>query len=337
MKKNQGFTLLELMMVILLMTVMMIATFRTMQEKAAAMQVQRATQDVQAILSGAQEYYLTQNVWPGSDGENLAQTQLAGGGYISSTLLNSPWGTTYSYCPLLLSAENVPAVCPAKPEAVASMNAGFYVYFSVNNRAAASAIASLLPNGRVVSSKAEASSAAGGEFAVTPTGGGSTTALYQVQTYVVMGTMDTRKFIQYANTVEALCPNASVGAAVAGGGGGYIIKQTPVTGESAQVPAPSCPEGWTPQLYTSPSGFASSPSAISVVSQNGSSLQSVIYPSMSAYYVVPQKVMGENGDLLGWNIYTQAWQGGGGGVSNPCGSQAIVNVFTRCTQLPEPS
>lgn len=283
-----GFTLIELMLVLVVITVMMISAFRTMQEKASAMQVQRVGEQIEDIMSGAQQFYLEYGAWPGSSQATAtsdATTDMVSQGLISP-LVNSPWDTPYSLCPIELDADTstTAAVCVASSESkpIASNQAGFFVYLKVPSMAAAYQVAALVPNG-----------------VVFPVDGG-----FQVQSYVVSGTMSNANFIQFATQVEATCHG--------------------VTPATPQIPVPNCPTNWTPQIYAVPAGFSSMP----YKSSNSGSWSVYNFQKLAAFYAIVKPVTSTSNSLIGWNIYAQSYQEDG--VNYPCGAQALIAVFTRC-------
>lgn len=285
-KPHSGFTLIEMMLVLVIITVMLIAAFRTLQEKAMAMQIQHAAEQSIDILSGAQQYYLEYGAWPGSfqdQASDNASNDLLTEGLIAP-ITHTPWDSVISLCPIVLNSDtsSTPAVCPSPTasDPTPSAQSGFFVYFNTPSIASASQVADLLPNGQV--------------FPVT---GG-----FQVQAYVVAGTMINAQTIQYATQIQALCKG-----------------ETPAT---PQIPAPNCPVGWLPQIYAVPAGFASMPykSAYSETVYN--------YQKLAGFYPIVNAVMNSSQTVLGWNITAQSFQEDG--INYPCGAQALIAVFTRC-------
>ena len=160
---QQGFTLLELMLVIVIITVMMISALRVLQGKLAAMRVQRAAEQIQSYLSAAQDYFVQNGVWPGSgmplsnnNNETAgtdAETDLIQGGYLTP-ISSSPWGTPYAMCPQI-ATNNTPTQaqmieCPPQlPFVGQQANISFFVYFTLPQALSSfgSQVAALLPNG----------------------------------------------------------------------------------------------------------------------------------------------------------------------------------------------
>ncbi|GEM_PF-4462267 len=360
----QGFTLLELMLVIVIITVMMVATVKTMQERVAALRVQRAAQDIQSILSAAQDYFVAHGVWPGS-GMSFTSTEANGGaashdavadlvgeGYLVK-VTNSPWGTPYQICPNIVEAGAASSVitCPAAtlPLPASAENVSFFVYFSLPNglSSVASEVAGVIPNG--VNSCTQA---------------GQTGSACQVQAQVIgpSGVLNMANYIQYATVVPALCyddtsyqplsaANAeklkqALSAQNAGAASVAWPPPSATKGGSPQVPAPGpkdCPATWIPQIYAVPAGFSSVPmmqtSSKGLAPVNDPSTGGQVYSPLAGFFVSPVTRYTQSGGkqvITGWDIYATAIQGAGntgsaGGLISVCGGNAMVMALVKCT------
>jgi prepilin-type N-terminal cleavage/methylation domain-containing protein len=96
MKQNrQGFTLIEMLLVMVVVSMLIVMGMNYYQQKVQEMRVDKATAQLQQILNAGLSYYVANGTWP----TDLACLQGTGGGtctqaYLPATL-KSPWGTDY--------------------------------------------------------------------------------------------------------------------------------------------------------------------------------------------------------------------------------------------------
>ncbi len=90
-KNKEGFTLLEMLLVLVIISVIIYAAFGYLQQRTIQMRVDRTTIQMQQILNASLSDYVTNGSWPGS----VATMQ---GTFLppSSVTLQSPWGNQYS-------------------------------------------------------------------------------------------------------------------------------------------------------------------------------------------------------------------------------------------------
>lgn len=85
----QGFTLLEMLLVMTIVSAFIYAGVGYIQQRTQALSIDRAAGQIQQILNGALAYYVGNGKWP------VLLTDLQTGGYLPNTTLVSPWATTY--------------------------------------------------------------------------------------------------------------------------------------------------------------------------------------------------------------------------------------------------
>lgn len=96
-KKQFGFTLIEMLLVIVIVASVLYMGLTYMQQKTQSMRIDRASIQMQQILNAGMSYYVTNGSWPVSLACLQGNTS-AGSSctipYLPSTM-TSPWGTTY--------------------------------------------------------------------------------------------------------------------------------------------------------------------------------------------------------------------------------------------------
>jgi prepilin-type N-terminal cleavage/methylation domain-containing protein len=123
MKKEKGFTLIEILLVLVIVGILIFASANYVQQRALQMRMDRTSTQMQQILNAGLAYYVANGAWPA----NMAALQ---GTYLPPGALRNPWGNTYD---------------------ISSTTALFYVYTRVNTvsakgaNAAATVIAGSLP------------------------------------------------------------------------------------------------------------------------------------------------------------------------------------------------
>lgn len=129
--KIKGFTLIETLLVLVIISIMIYASIGYIQQRALQSRIDRTSTQMQQILNAGLSYYVAHNEWPTS-GNTTHDLSLLQGTYLppSTVTIKNPWGKDYS---------------------IASTPELFYVYTStetVSSGAAASTanvIAGMLP------------------------------------------------------------------------------------------------------------------------------------------------------------------------------------------------
>ncbi len=96
-KKSDGFTLIEMMLVAVIIGMFFVMMMGYYRERTRAAMVDRASQQMQQILNAGLSYYISHGDWPAAitDLQNPAAPYIPVGASI-----NSPWGTPYSAGPV---------------------------------------------------------------------------------------------------------------------------------------------------------------------------------------------------------------------------------------------
>lgn len=127
-QKLKGFTLIEILLVLVIVGIILVAGANYVQQRALQMRMDRTSMQMQQILNAGLSYYVANGQWP-ADLPTLQGTYLPP----STVALNNPWGQTYS----IASSTTSPQL--------------LYVYTSINvvsskgAYAAANSIAGTLP------------------------------------------------------------------------------------------------------------------------------------------------------------------------------------------------
>ena len=359
--RDRGFTLLEIMLVLVIVTLMMSMLFRTMQAKAAALRIQRTAQQIQTFLTAAQNYYIQNRVWPGSGGPGRSMfnpatvnvvADLVDGGFLAATVqpnwpifpskpLN-PWGQYYYMCPFQPGGVVEVIQCPAPATFPAnSPNIGFYT--SLPSLEIANEIAALIPNGLAECSAPNSCKVQG----------------------MVLGPSEMLNQANYVKNIQSVQafsydpthyqPKMSSKSAI------WESKWPPTACPWNQISplvhaptGPDCPQGWVPQIYVAPMGLTSSaPSAVDPITG------SYVLPSLSGFFLSVvticsggsfcngyQTIIGPcptGTQTIGWDIFGTAIQPYNSGVQSTQGSpvvpsamggvqsiQPAVTVMTKC-------
>jgi general secretion pathway protein G len=93
-KQKNGFTLLELLLVILLFSIIAVAGIATYQQYSTQAKVKTTAQQMQQILQAASAYFIDYGCWPGDS--TCPSNAPSFNTYITSSTIN-PWGQTYTY------------------------------------------------------------------------------------------------------------------------------------------------------------------------------------------------------------------------------------------------
>lgn len=88
--KQHGFSLVEIMLVLVIIGGMIYMGTGYMQTRTRMIQIDRASAQMQQILNAGLSYYVSAGTWPA----DIATLQTAG--YLPSTGVISPWGTNYT-------------------------------------------------------------------------------------------------------------------------------------------------------------------------------------------------------------------------------------------------
>lgn len=98
MRKNiKGFTLVELLLVMVIIGVIMFAGMRYIEQRTLQMRIDRTSLQMQQILNAGLAYYVNNGEWPAS----ISCLQGTGGSpcdtvYLPSTPITNPWGQPYN-------------------------------------------------------------------------------------------------------------------------------------------------------------------------------------------------------------------------------------------------
>ncbi len=92
-KHNSGFTLIEMMLVTVVVSLFMVMGTSYMQQRTRSAMIDRASVQMMQILNAGLSYYVSNGSWPA----NLATLQA--GSYLPTTTIRSPWGTVFTSIP----------------------------------------------------------------------------------------------------------------------------------------------------------------------------------------------------------------------------------------------
>jgi general secretion pathway protein G len=102
-KKQQGFTLLEIMVVVVIIGILLAVVAPNIMDKPEQARMTKAQFDIRALESALDSYRLDMGTYPSTDGGLEALTSKPSnaprwkeGGYIKS-LPKDPWGNAYQY------------------------------------------------------------------------------------------------------------------------------------------------------------------------------------------------------------------------------------------------
>jgi type II secretory pathway pseudopilin PulG len=95
-KQSLGFTLLEILLAITIMTAVVLMLLNYVQQKAAELRRDKAAVQIQLIMNAAQAYYNNVGSWPVTCGATGDLTTLQTAGYLGSGIANNPWGNPYT-------------------------------------------------------------------------------------------------------------------------------------------------------------------------------------------------------------------------------------------------
>lgn len=284
MKKTKGFTLIEILLVIAIATILLLAIVKTMQERAHELLIQKASQQMQALLQASLDFYVKNNQWPGTVTFGQAGSDLQNAGFIPNVTgpgnpLIGPWGGGFVLCPAARGNAGCTNPPPSPAEDVVfrvslNMPSGLTPVLA---QAMASQISSLLPNGYVTNG------------ANCPeTGGGAVSAVCAVAQIDIPGEqLDKSSYVKYTYLVTGNPDNCN----------NTYDPTRPSNWPPATISAPpqipdiQCPPNFVKQIFASPASFAS-PSPTLTEGENA------VRP-LNSLYVIPVA----NSTIPGWNIY----------------------------------
>ncbi len=140
-KKHQGFTLLEVLLVLVIVSSMLYMFFNLMQQKTEAVRRTRVVLQMQQILDAGLSYYVTNSKWPPATSASSSMDALQG-----NDTSTSPTGTTVYLTPKYGTVIDSPW---NQPFFAGNSNSLFYVYTEITNTAhpdvTAQIIAGMLP------------------------------------------------------------------------------------------------------------------------------------------------------------------------------------------------
>jgi general secretion pathway protein G len=90
MKKSLGFTLIEVLLVVVIISMIMMMTMGYIQQKTQAMRNDRVSAQMQQVLSAGLSYYVARGKWP----DSMNDLQSGSSPYLPPTF-KSPWGMNY--------------------------------------------------------------------------------------------------------------------------------------------------------------------------------------------------------------------------------------------------
>lgn len=91
MHKKLGFTLLEMLLVLTIISTIIVMGLKYTLQKSDELRRDRTALQYQQILNASLAYYLNVSQWP----TNITQLTTSPGGYLPNMALNNPWGNPY--------------------------------------------------------------------------------------------------------------------------------------------------------------------------------------------------------------------------------------------------
>lgn len=94
-KKVIGFTLIEMLLVLVIVSVIIYASVGYVQQRALQMRMDRTSTQMQQILNAGLSYYVMQQKWPGGAPNTATDLTALQPAYLPATLTKSPFGQDY--------------------------------------------------------------------------------------------------------------------------------------------------------------------------------------------------------------------------------------------------
>jgi prepilin-type N-terminal cleavage/methylation domain-containing protein len=246
-KAIKGFTLIEMLLVLVIIAAIIMGIATYSQQKMQQMREDRAVLQIQQILNAGLAFYLNNTTWPTSITTDLQGDGTTPGGYLpgpsTKVILSNPWAGNY------VIGNTLPGVDPP--------NALFVVCTTIKAGAATSVTATILANrlpmAYVVNGNVSADCAPSSGLPI-PTASacttGATTGCTLIATVNVPGqNLNNARSVNFAGVYQ----------------------------HGACVAKPTCPNGMDPQLFLAPAS----------VSGMNDNVTTTVYPihSFTAYYV----------------------------------------------------
>lgn len=95
LRKNRGFTLLELLLVIIILAVLASLGIGFYQQRSTDEKLTKTAQQMQQILQAASAYYVDNSCWPNSPA--CAANPISFNQYLPVASLTNPWGNAYKF------------------------------------------------------------------------------------------------------------------------------------------------------------------------------------------------------------------------------------------------
>lgn len=96
-RKITGFTLLEILLVVVIITSVVFLVLGFAQQKTDEIKRDRAVAQIQMILQAGMAYYVNKGTWPvATCGVAVDLTTLQTAGYLPTSLTTNPWGSAYT-------------------------------------------------------------------------------------------------------------------------------------------------------------------------------------------------------------------------------------------------
>jgi general secretion pathway protein G len=90
-----GFTLIEMLLILVIVSVMLYMGASYMQQKIRAERIDRIVAQMQQIVGAGMAYYVDKNDWPGTPNMWTSTSVLQNGGYLPPGTIRNPWGYDY--------------------------------------------------------------------------------------------------------------------------------------------------------------------------------------------------------------------------------------------------
>ncbi len=116
-KHKKGFTLIEMLLVLVVMSAILVMYIGYMNQKTEQMRLDKTALQIQQILNAGLAYYVNNNVWPVNCTQLGDLSTLQNENYLPSGTINSPYGNPYSlYCSSYTGVFTVSTTVPSDTE-----------------------------------------------------------------------------------------------------------------------------------------------------------------------------------------------------------------------------